>query len=69
MSRRLDTDEVVKTIGTFNRISIADFEIESTTASLDDVVKIMKEMIKNYSGFVAERSKAIVSKNSGGYCG
>ena len=69
MSRRLDTDEVVKAIGKFNRISIADFEIESTSEEMDKLVKVMKDLIEKYSGFVADRSKAIVSKNSGGYCG
>jgi hypothetical protein len=69
MSRKVDVDEAVKISDKFNRISIADFEIESSRESMDKLVSIMKDLIAKYSGFVGERSRAIVSKSNGGYYG
>ena len=70
MVRRVDLDDWIrKNHGKFNRISIADFEVESTTENMSELVIVMKEMIEKYSAFVGDRHKAIVSKTSGGYCG
>jgi hypothetical protein len=70
MVRRVVLDDWIrKNHGKFNRISIADFEIESTSEEMDKLVGVIKDMIDKYNGFIGDRHKPIVSKTSGGYCG
>jgi len=54
-------DEISKT----NRISVADFEIESSVANLEELERCMNRLIKQNQSFVAGRKKKILCEHMG----
>lgn len=49
-----------------NIIEVADFKLESNTESMDKLVKIMKELIKDYTEFSNKRTQERILNNCGG---
>ena len=53
----------------YNKITIADFEIETTTETLDHIVMVMKDLIEHYTKFSDRRAEILHKRNSMGVVG
>ena len=62
MSMRKEKEE---DINKTNRISVADFEIESSVANLEELEECMNRLIRKNKGFVAGRKKKVLCEHMG----
>lgn len=54
--KQINNNGVKKSKTYYNRISIADFEIESTTEDLETIAKCLDDMIEKHNKFVDGRN-------------
>ena len=66
--KRKQKEERIEHIGRpscYNRITVADFEVESTTETLGEVSSCINSMIKKHKEFADMRSKQVVYRALG----